>query len=69
MSEFIERSKHPGMTRAVEDHIMGGALPSPPDRSPKGWRDPDGDDRGGEGSKEGYGFNYDPPNWAGHTEK
>jgi hypothetical protein len=24
MSEFIERSKHPGMTAEVEKHIMGG---------------------------------------------
>ena len=24
MSEFIERSKHPELTKAVQDHILGG---------------------------------------------
>lgn len=64
-SEFIEGSKHPEMTKAVDAHIMGGAKP---DTRNIGMPTPNKDV-----SSEFYngetGVNYTPPSKASNYVK
>jgi hypothetical protein len=70
MSEYINRSKHPAMTAAVEAHFGSSAKRATPgEASGKGMP------MGGTGDWNGTpmpfpdegGFNYTPPGKAGHS--
>jgi hypothetical protein len=74
MSEFIEKSKHPEGTAAVENHFAGGNAGRKPGTDPQLKAKPFGDDAWNNtelGSAftegEGQGVNHRDPNHTGHS--
>lgn len=65
-SEFIEGSKHPEMTKAVDDYIFGGAKPNTGHLTgmPSPNKDVSNEFYNGE-----TGLNYTPPGKAGSDVK
>jgi hypothetical protein len=70
MSSFIENSKHPAMTTAIEDHFgTAKARATPGEASGKGmplYGDKQYNNETVPGVPDGSGFNYEPASAAGH---